>query len=386
VKALVAGDIQDQGGLHEFDKSHPHALDEILSNKEGERKDLFRPYRKGSDKCRQVTNLVQHWKNKCSSDQFLEEVVIPLVLKKTEQENTHHSHAPSDQDFDFEAFRSEPSGNKPKTTSTNSNSKSTMSKKNSLGKRLIVGLPKGLIFIVVWVDSKLSNLDVIISEDGFSVKQKSKKPYPKNASNLLSHYTWSADEENVVVSTVDDIIDNLKDPKDQWTESEIVALEDEVIRSFVDHRGRPTNHIGYNTDDDGRQIVTFFLKTVKAHQTIPSKGKFTNNGPSGMDVGDDGGSDGGSMFEETVDDTEEVRAEFDAKISDLADRMANAMGDHMRQSQKQMQDMMAFFQQNMVHQNIKQQQQQQQQQQQFPSQNPVPDGVPSRQQSNFPDL
>jgi len=88
VRVLVAIDVQEAGGLHAFDKENTFALDEILSNKEGERKQLYKLCRKGTDERRQVRNLVQRWKGKCSNEEFVEEVVVPLVVaKESEQAN-----------------------------------------------------------------------------------------------------------------------------------------------------------------------------------------------------------------------------------------------------------------------------------------------------------
>jgi len=385
VKTLVAVDIQDAGGIHKFDKEHPHALDEILCNKVGERKTLFKPYRKGTDKRRQVTNLVQTWKDKFSTEEFLEKIVLPLVLEKQGNEQPVTASTASS-DVDTRSFHQSPSTSQACRIPTNKkNLESDM--KAKLGKKLIVPLPQGLIFCVVWVDSKLSNMKVFVSKDGLSVISRQKVPSPNNAADLLSHCAWATNEEHVVVSSVNGILDAIKanqkpGEQDVYTESEIVSLEEEVIRTFVDVKGKPTRNIGFNVDDDGRQIITFFLKTAVAHAaTTPAEGKFCNNGPGGSYVGGGSGDEDedNSMYgEETVED---VKADMDAKLDAVQSKMSEMFAQMFMQMQQQQQQQQAFqqhFQQQVQSAQQQQQmqstQQQQQQGQQFQA---VPDGAPS---------
>jgi len=221
---------------------------------------------------------------------------------------------------------------------------------NKLGKKIIIPLPKGLFFCIVWVDSKLSNLKIVVSDDGLSIKMRSKVPKPDTVAELLSHCTWAADEENVVTQHVDEEITRLKDSlksngDDEWTDAEIFSLDQEVIRTFTDRKGQPTGGIGFNSDKDGRQIIAFFVKTSEAHQSRPMAGTFknTNNSSSsnnnnnnntnnnhdatGMDVGGDEVST--ESFEETVDD---IRAHMDERFTTIGQQqheMANQLSNMM---------------------------------------------------------
>lgn len=231
------------------------------------------------------------------------------------------------------------------------------------------------MFVAVWVDSKLTNLDVMFGDDGHLVKMKSRLPNPQGASYLLSHYPWSSDPDNVVVSTVEDILSQLTSkqahPPIEWTEKEIVTSDEELLKAFVDNRGNPIpmtkQNIGHKTDDEGRQIITFFLKTLKAHQAQQAapRGNFastkssTNNNPLGMDIGgDDGEADefDESINEETVED---IRADMDDRFSDMSNRM--------QQSQVQMQQQLASMMNMMSSMNcfIEQAKQQHEKEQQF---------------------
>lgn len=232
-----------------------------------------------------------------------------------------------------------------------------MDERNKLGERIILQLPKGIILCVVWVDTKLSNLDVIFGEDGFSVKMKTRMPNPANASELLSHYGgWSSDSENVAVSALDELLVGLKgdQPADKWEETEIVSADEELFKAFVDIKGRPliNGNIGHKTDQDGRQHITFFLKTLRSHQAqhAAPKGCFGNNsaGPSGMDIGGDNASDHDS-FEETIDD---IKADIDDRFNDMTRRMQEdneVMQNQMRSMMSAMNDMSNFMQQQHQH-------------------------------------
>ena len=228
--------------------------------------------------------------------------------------------------------------------------------RNELGKKIVVPLPLGLYFVGIWAECNLKNIEYVISEDGFSVVQRVKKPNPKSASDLLSFYTWHNDQLNVVVRSVEDALIKLKDKtsaEDKWTESEIVTLEEEVIRVFVDSRGNPLeeDEVGHRVDEDGRQFITFFLKTVEAHRTTPKKATFGRGSPNGMNVGGDDESE--AMFEEQT--VEEVRAEMDELRNDIAKQHKQQM--EMQRAQMEQQKQQMELQQQQIQQQMQQQMQ-----------------------------
>ena len=111
--------------------------------------------------------------------------------------------------------------------------------------------------------------------------------------------------------------------------------------------------------EDGRILITFFLKSVEAHEVGSSKLKFGNNnssnaGPTNMDTG-----------------TTDLRDEMEDLVNELAEQQRRQMDHQQRQMefqqqqmQKQMQQQMEFMQQMM--QNMMRGQQQPQ---------PAPDGA-----------
>ena len=373
VRKQLAIDIEEAGGIQIFDKGNPRALDDILNISAKYNQETIG---RGSAERRKIRNLVQQWK-RYTREQCLARVLIPFVVQRSalarpSQEPSNNSTTNSDSD---EADSEE----EPPATSANTNQKISDTRKtsplrkpsklpsktsntamtNELGSKLVVPIPtKGLNFVVYWVDSNLRNLEVTVSEDGFSVSLASKRPNPDGTADLLSHYPWASDADNVVASTVQKELEDLKkDPNDPdvWTKTVIVSLDEEVVRTFVDNKGNLTGDVGYNHGKDGRQIISFFLKTVEAHRTAPRKGKFTNNGnanPSGMDIGgEDNSSEVSGGFMSAEEAVEDVRAEFADrfnKLSHEAQKRDEELRGQMQQSAAQMNNMMNLLN-NLMH-------------------------------------
>lgn len=359
VRKQLAIDIEAAGGIQDFDKEKRFSLDDILSKKEHIYKDTKHPLR------RKIQNLVYtQWKH-FPRDKYFEKVLIPFLIRPEAPPSVSSNRSKKPVQ---EPKARIPESNQPTTPTSNwttplkkntnfqgrSNRTMTM---NKLGEKIVKYLPKGIILVVYWVDCKLSNMEIVISEDGYSVKQRKKTPNPKGANELLSHYAWAKDDFNVAVVTLDDEVLTLKNASKQhniadgWDEKVIVSLDEEVIRSFVDNKGNLSNHIGYNNDGEGHQYITFFLKTTEAHHTIPQKGTFsndgctsstsngTNDGTSGMDTGDNG-----------AEAVEDVRAEMDGRMNEINDQMRRMMGQmgnffsSMQQQQQQLANITAHLQ------------------------------------------
>ena len=395
VRKQLARDIHQAGGIQDFDCGRDQALKSTLDR--NDRKQIYAAFKKNSNTRKTIQNLVNTWKG-WKKEVYLEKVHIPFVLTPdgiSEALDTDTDSDPDDRaeedtnDAYSEHYQKQQSPKATRRTEATAcetkrkqkdketrRTSPTMDKFNALGDKLIVPLPKGLILCVIWVDSKLSNLDIVFGDDGYTVILKSKLPDPNGAGDLLSHCTWSNDPTNVVVSTVDDVLSKLKgketDPTVKWIETEIVNTDEELLQAFVDIRGNPmkVENIGHKTDSDGRQIISFFLKTMKAHQaeqTAP-RGNFarSNTGnPTGMDIGDNASVSSSSILgEETVED---IRAEFEDRVNELhrrAQERDEQLRLQMEQSNLQMTQMMNMFAQNQQQQQQQQQQLQQQQLQQ----------------------
>lgn len=109
-----------------------------------------------------------------------------------------------------------------------------------------------------------------------------------------------------------------------------------MIGTFVDDKGKASD-IQHNSNEDGRQIITFFLETVAAHEeSLSRRGRFAGaatGGPSGVDIGAENMSTGG-FTEETVHDV-------DAKIDEATNMMKDMFLNQSKPWQEQQQQMMA---------------------------------------------
>jgi len=137
---------------------------------------------------------------------------------------------------------------------------------NALGEKVVVYLPDGFVFCVVWVDARLdnNNLQILIGEDGMGIVQRKKKPLPTSATQMLGQiYRFANDPKHMVVAQIEAELNRLKIaalPNKEWDEETIVDLKEEVLKIFYDVHGTATNQIQYHRDSaDGRQWISFFF-------------------------------------------------------------------------------------------------------------------------------
>jgi hypothetical protein len=210
----------------------------------------------------------------------------------------------------------------------------------ALGEIIRLDLPNGTVFCTAWVDARLDKdyLRIVIAEDGKSVLQKMKAPQPQTASDLLAMYDWGNDKRNMVVKALNAKLLKMKkqvNPMNERRTSVLLALDEEVLRYFVDIDGNKTNRVEYVTDHDGRQRISFFLKTVGSHEEVPQAATFVGGATrrNGMDCDD--------FDEETVED--EVRAEMDQKLKLLADHLQTQNQAMQKEVSNNVQHMMKDF-------------------------------------------
>jgi hypothetical protein len=225
---------------------------------------------------------------------------------------------------------------------------------NALGEKIVVYLPDGFVFVLLWVDARLDKdiLQFIVSEDGKSIIQRKKKPLPTSASHMLQMvYGFARDPKHMVVAQVEAELLRLKAearPNKEWDEQTIVVFNEEVLKTFYDHKGADTNQIQYHRDQaDGRQWISFFVKTLRA-QDAPKVGDFCNDDQGMADDDDD----------ELTTSTAELRQEMDERIARLEGSMTQKNEQMMRQSQEATRQMFEqFMNMNMANNNNQQQQQ-----------------------------
>jgi hypothetical protein len=213
---------------------------------------------------------------------------------------------------------------------------------NALGEKVVVYLPDGYIFCVFWVDSNLDNsiLQFLVSDDGRKIIQRKKKPLPTSASAMLGQvYNFARDPKHMVVAQVEAELNRLKigaQRDKEWDEETIVDLKEEVLKVFYDVNGLGTNQIQYHRDRvDGRQWISFFVKTVRA-QEVPQVGTFCNDdAPMGGGGGDN---------EDTAEELrEEMERAMDARLRQMSRQMSDRQEAMMQQGQENTRKLLEQF-------------------------------------------
>ena len=337
IRAELAKDIQAAGGIDLFDKGKFHALEQILSNPS--KRQIY-----GNNKHlrKQIRNLVLNQWKKWPKEKYLDQVYIPFVLGVRQFKPNPSTKVSTDFDCEendkAEAEEDDRAPtqprycNKPDSKTTQSpraqqkpQQKPHYSKmRNKIGKLVSVHLDDGLIFSTLWVDRRLDEavLKVYVAEDGMTVKLAKKNPKIDNALGLLGdQYDWAKDRTNFVVKALNTELKRLgkEDPKgDDWSKEDVIFLEEEVSRTFVDIHGKTTGEAAFQIDDDGLQSISFFLKKI-GYEEAPAAAKFKRNSNSATGFGANT-SNSNSFSEETVED-DTVREEMNYMAQGIADLM-----------------------------------------------------------------
>ena len=218
---------------------------------------------------------------------------------------------------------SAPAAPKRTTRAATSSKTSTSSMSNNkLGKQIVLKMPGGIIFVILWIDAKLNQktLKFMVSDDGMSLLQQKKHPLPKSASKLLSVYKWGNRKKHTTVETLQDELDRLSaglNKEDMWEETVVLNFQEAMLPQFYNDRGQPLGTIQYDVDSAGRQFILFHLKTVAAHKKAPEAGIFSNNSRSlkknrnSMDVDTDDEDDDDDDTDDEQEDEEEDEQEQD---------------------------------------------------------------------------
>jgi hypothetical protein len=232
---------------------------------------------------------------------------------------------------------------------------------NELGDKIICYLPGGLVFFVIWIDSKLDEriMEVKVTEDGMGVVGRKKKPCPNSGGHIIdSMYSWAGDGSNFVVKQLDDEVNRLKEQVmtngAEWSEELICVLREECLTDFVDIRGNPSGMVQYKQDSMGRQQVCFFLKTAKMQKKVAKAAVFETRARARSHSDGFGGMMDDLDDEETVL-TQDYKEEVDQKMMQQQQQFATAM----KQQQQQMDATAALLSQLMGQMQVNNSQQQQ---------------------------
>lgn len=175
----------------------------------------------------------------------------------------------------------------------------TMTTANELGELIMLYFECGLIFVNYWVDSNLSGLELNIRDDGLGVVLKSKRPIAKQAYDVIPNYSWANDPKNFVVKGLETELEKLnhKFKKEASKEKVICEFKEKVSLSFYDVNGEKTNDVMHRQDNEGRQSISFFVKTVRSIKDTPTAGVFVSNdfSPENDQDMDDSGSEAAEL-------------------------------------------------------------------------------------------
>jgi len=218
-----------------------------------------------------MSNLVNTWKrNYPTNEEWLAKVCIPVCLEKAatnpqasrvdieatepKNENTENQfyNADTSNAYCKSNQQERPSPMQVFSRPIKSREKvcaKMTSSHNKLGEKLVVPPFDGLILVILWIDSKLSNLEHVVSDDGLSVMQRKKVPNPKSAAQLLAKCPFANFPYHVVTKTLEQALQPLK-PKegngDRWIDSVCVTLNEEVMPAFVNVKGNQTDDVAFD--------------------------------------------------------------------------------------------------------------------------------------------
>ena len=192
VRKQLAKDIKEAEGPNKFEKTH--SLNSYLQDNI----EFYGKYTKTLQEKRAIQNLFRTWKGCKNLEEWLDKFYIQIFFnnktakgKATKEVNLDEPPVPTyyPSEIPTEIPTATPSTAKktdqPKKQADLSTMTRTMSK-NELGKRIIAPLPMRLYFVCLWAECNLNNVEYVISEDGYSVIERVKKPNPNNSSLLLS--------------------------------------------------------------------------------------------------------------------------------------------------------------------------------------------------------
>ena len=217
---------------------------------------------------------------------------------------------------------------------------------NHIGDMVKVGLPNGLYFVTTWVESKLDPniLQILISDDGRQVIKKKKVVSIEDPQDFLLNvlgYGWASDANNYVVRHFISEIRELQEmrSKDEWEEEPILQLDEDILPYMVDINGVECHELDYTIDSMGRQLVSFFLKSVKADKVGPKPVTFRKKGDN-MNVDDVSmgvssmGHSGASLHGGGSNVREDMRSIFGAFANGLQNETSTMKRELAEQNQK----------------------------------------------------
>ena len=205
---------------------------------------------------------------------------------------------------------------------------------NNLGKKIVLHLHGGLIFVLLWIDAKVDagSYELKICDDGYGVIERKKKPAPSSARELIEglYPSWAHNETNFVVKALNEEISRQAPEPNEWEEQTIIVFQEEVMRDFYDMEGNTVSTGRYYQSEDGRQMLSFFLQTVASQKKQTEAVVFEMAANSGLSVDLD-------MDDHVTVSNSELLEEVDARMMAQAARLVR----QAEESEQRMKDQMA---------------------------------------------
>ena len=130
--------------------------------------------------------------------------------------------------------------------------------------------PNGVISVVLWSDVNLDQLKVSIEKEGMRVWGNKTIPHIPSASDLFPQYpAWKHNREHIVIAhmqkTLDKVNDLIKrDVPEMKDRVPLITFTEAVLPEFVKYDGTPGGEIKHQRSNDGRMVISFFVKTLSS--------------------------------------------------------------------------------------------------------------------------
>ena len=187
---------------------------------------------------------------------------------------------PTAEEEDFESLFQEEVNPKPAVSKPFAKApKAAKMIENKMGESIVLKLSSGSYFIILWVDQPLNrnNLQIIIDNNGMELIKRTKQPQDRFASKFCKEmgYGWADDPYNVVVSALDEEFNRLDSESEKWHKETLFVFDEKVFTYVTDLNGNPAK-INSSKDEDGRQRLSFFVKTVSSQIKKSTAAEYAN--------------------------------------------------------------------------------------------------------------
>jgi hypothetical protein len=252
-------------------------------------KSSFSPTLKFPESTPKVTNRLAYLKDlQSNKPAVFAAVTTEYGIGRENEESSSHEESDSDEESDTDE-EDEPQEKTPSLTSPPVNNKvfltppkqtvlktTTTMTRNDIGKVLVTKVADDIYWVIAWVEQKLDKRILEVILEPRQAKLRKKKPKirepQKDAMDILEDigYSLAREKNHVVVAAFAKTLRQVKsrqeaEREDDWAEEVLCDFPEDMQVDFVDENGRNNSTVAYDIDEDGRQRIAFFVKTVASH-------------------------------------------------------------------------------------------------------------------------